>query len=102
MGLIALAATMTGHALERKEPEPRAAVEYKWSRVVDSAAFPGGYNFPVFVVGREMWALHGDDGAYRSTDAKSWTRTPLPNSGLRPAYQKYVQFGDAIYALGTM
>ena len=98
----AIAATAVSAALGPVPTAANASNEYTWSRVTDSAAFPGGYNFPVFVVDGEMWALHGDDGAYRSTDARTWVRTQLPNSGLNAAYQKYVQLGDAVYALGTM
>ncbi|MEA3245299.1 MAG: hypothetical protein U9Q74_03990 [Gemmatimonadota bacterium] len=77
------------------------ALPYAWSVVTDSAAFPGSYNFPVFVVHGEMWALHLE-GAWRSTDANRWTRTELPKSGLNSGYQKFVMLGDAVYALGTM
>ncbi|HVZ49785.1 MAG TPA: hypothetical protein VG916_13450 [Gemmatimonadaceae bacterium] len=87
-------------AIAARTPAP-AAAEYRWTSVTDSAAFPGSYNFPVFVVGEEMWALH-PEGAFRSADGRSWTRTPLPPSGLNPGYQKYVQLNGAIYALGSM
>ena len=65
------------------------------------AGFPGGYNFPVFVVGHSMWAFHGQ-GHWSSSDGKRWTQSTLPLSGLNSAYQKYVQLGDAVYSLGTM
>jgi hypothetical protein len=79
----------------------RAPAEYTWTRIADSAAFPGAYNFPVFVVGKEMWAFHSE-GNWSSTDAKTWVRSSLPKSGLNAGYQKYVLFQGAVYALGTM
>src|SRR5215467_10747826 len=71
--------------------------EYRWSREIDSAAFEGSYNFPVFVVRGEMWAFH-PQGKWRSHDGRTWTRSGLPPSGLNTAYQRYVRFNDAVYA----
>lgn len=75
--------------------------QYSWTKVTDGAAFPGAYNFPVFVVRNQMWAFH-PQGNWFSTDGKTWTKSELPPAGLNSGYQKYVQFGDAVYALGTM
>ena len=85
----------------RSKPAPRAGTEYTWSRVTDTAAFDGAYNFPVFVVRNEMWAFH-PRGHWYSRDAKTWLRSELPLAGLNSGYQKYVVFHDAVYALGTM
>lgn len=74
---------------------------YAWKQVTAEAAFPGSYNFPMFSIGNQLWAFH-PEGNWSSTDGKSWTRTSLPRSGLNSGYQKYVQFHDAVYALGTM
>jgi hypothetical protein len=74
---------------------------YTWTKVADSAAFPGAYNFPVFVVGPQMWALH-TRGNWWSTDGVRWQPSPLPQSGLNSGYQHYVLYHDAVYALGTM
>lgn len=74
--------------------------EYAWSNVTNKAEYPEGYNYPVFVLGDKMLALN--NGAWISTNGKSWTKTDLPETGLNPAYQKYVQFNGAVYALGTM
>jgi hypothetical protein len=74
--------------------------KYVWNEVTTSAAFAQGYNYPVFVMNGEMRAIH-DDG-WISKDGRAWTKTGLPNVGLNSAYQKYVQFKDAIYALGTI
>lgn len=82
--------------------DAQSARPYQWNKVVDAAPYRGSYNFPVFVVGNEMWAFISDAGNWRSTDAKTWRRSGLPPSGLNSAYQKYVHFKGAVYALGTM
>jgi hypothetical protein len=74
---------------------------YKWTRVADSTAFPGAYNFPVFVVGPQMWAFH-PRGNWWSTDGVHWQPSSLKQSGLNSGYQHYVLFHDAVYSLGTM
>lgn len=74
---------------------------YSWVKVTDAAAFPGAYNFPVFTVRHQMWAFH-HQGNWYSTDGRTWTKSELPVAGLNAGTQKYVQFNDAIYALGTM
>jgi len=74
--------------------------EYVWANVTNAAQFPQGYNYPVFVMNGEMRVVHND--GWISKDGKNWTKTGLPNVGLNPAYQKYVQFKDAVYALGAM
>lgn len=75
--------------------------KYSWVKVTDTAAFPKGYNFPVFTVGNQMWAFQAD-GNWYSTDGRNWRKSELPPSRLNSGYQKYVQFNDAVYALGTM
>lgn len=74
--------------------------DYIWRNVTANAGYPTGYNYPVFVIGDKMFALN--DGGWFSPDGKNWTKSGLPKSGLNPAFQKFVQFGDAVYALGTM
>jgi hypothetical protein len=74
--------------------------EYVWSQVTAKAGFPEGYNYPVFVLNGEMFALN--QGGWLSKDGENWTKTDLPESGLNSAYQKFVQFNGAIYALGAM
>jgi hypothetical protein len=75
--------------------------QYTWAKVSDGAAFPGAYNFPVFTMRGQMWAFH-HAGNWSSTDGQTWTKSELPVAGLNAGYQKYVQFKDAVYALGTM
>ena len=74
--------------------------DYAWRNVTPAASYPTGYNYPVFVMNGEMLALN--NGAWVSKDGKNWTRTTLPDSGLNSAYQKFVQFDGAVYALGSM
>lgn len=73
---------------------------YVWENVAKSAQFPQNYNFPVFIVNDEMFAIN--QGGWISKDGKNWTKTMLSESGLNSAYQEYVQFGGAVYALGAM
>jgi len=74
--------------------------QYQWEPVTSSAAYPEGYNYPVYVFGDRMVALN--NGAWLSSNGKDWTKTELPESGLNSAYQKFVQFNGAIYALGSL
>ena len=75
--------------------------KYSWVKVSDGAAFPGAYNFQVFTMHDQMWAFH-HQGNWYSTDGRTWTKSELPVAGLNSGVQKYVQFNDAVYALGTM
>jgi hypothetical protein len=89
---IALAATVFGC-------HPKTG-DYVWNEVTSQAAYPQGYNYQVFVMNGEMRALH--DGGWISKDGKTWAKSGLPDIGLNPGYQRFVQFKDAIYALGAM
>lgn len=73
---------------------------YTWQNVTAKADYPTGYNYPVYIVDGKMLALN--NGGWFSSDGKNWTKSPLPKSGLNSAFQKFVQFKGAIYALGTM
>lgn len=76
-----------------------AKTEYVWNEMTSRAAYPQGYGFPVFVMNEKMFALH-PEGAWNSADGVSWTKTDLP-SIKRDAYEtRYVQFNNAVYALG--
>jgi hypothetical protein len=75
--------------------------DYVWQNVTEKAEFPQGYNYPVFVMNDgNLLALN--NGGWLSKDGKHWMKTNLPESGLNSAYQKFVQFNGAIYALGAM
>lgn len=95
-GTLLLAAAFCDGIFAPGTPPP----SYSWSNVTEAANFPRGYNYPVYVFGRWMVALN--NGAWLSTDGAKWIKTELPDSGLNSAYQKYVQFNGAIYALGSM
>jgi hypothetical protein len=75
--------------------------DYVWNEVTKTAPFPKGYNYPVFVMSDgQMLALN--NGGWLSKDGRNWTKTALSESGLNSAYQKYVQLGGAVYALGAI
>jgi hypothetical protein len=74
---------------------------YTWTKVADHAAFPEAYNFPLFNFRNRLWVFQSE-GNWYSKDGKNWTKAELPPLGLRTGYQQYVQFNDAIYALGRM
>src|ERR1051325_4832481 len=97
--LIPAVACNTGAGDVSKNTPPSISL-YSWVKVTDAAAFPGAYNFHVFTVRRQMWAFH-HQGNWYSTDGRVWTKSELPVFGLNAGTQKYVQFNDAIYALGT-
>src|SRR5262245_16226073 len=82
-------------------PDVGAAAVYAWTNVTDHAPFPESYNFPMINFRNQLWVLH-PAGNWFSADGRSWTKAELPALGLRTAYQQYIQFQDAIYALGTM
>lgn len=90
-----------GDGVSATTPSSNVSPRYVWTQVAERAAFSGAYNFPVFVMNGEMWAFH-PEGNWRSSDGRDWTRSELPLAGLNSAYQKYVQLGDAVYALGAM
>lgn len=75
--------------------------DYAWTKLSDHAAFPEGYNFPLFNFRNQLWVLRSE-GNWFSADGKNWTKAELPALGLRTGYQQYVQFNNSIYALGTM
>src|SRR5947199_2591357 len=78
-----------------------ASAVYAWTKVIEHAGFPEAYNFPIFNFRNMLWVFH-TQGNWFSKDGKSWTKAELPALGLRTGYQQYVQFNDALYALGTM
>jgi hypothetical protein len=73
--------------------------DYVWKEVTSQAAYPQGYGFPVFVRDNRMFAFH-HEAVWSSTDGVNWTKTDLP-SVKRDAYEaRYIQFNNAVYALG--
>ena len=73
---------------------------YEWTRLTEAADFPASYNFPVFVSKGNMYAFHGQ-GVWSSVDGRAWTKTTLDPIRQDVYATQYVQFGDAIYALGN-
>jgi hypothetical protein len=90
----------SGGTVPSKSPVEHASSP-SWTQLTDHAAFPGAYNFPVFTVRNQMWAFH-PAGNWYSTDGRSWTKSEMPLAGASSGYQKYVQFNDAVYLLGTV
>ncbi|MEK7722849.1 MAG: hypothetical protein AAB336_00725 [Acidobacteriota bacterium] len=74
--------------------------KYVWQNIAAKSDYAISYNYPVFIVDGKMLALN--DGGWFSTNGKNWTKTELPKSRLNSAYQKFVQFKGAVYALGEM
>jgi hypothetical protein len=75
------------------------SVDYVWNEVTSKAAYPQGYGFPVFVKDNRMFAFH-HEAVWSSADGVNWTKTDLP-SVKRDAYEaRYIQFNNAVYALG--
>src|SRR5262249_52675645 len=70
-----------------------------WSKVTEGAAFPGSYNFSVFVARNRMWAFHAE-GVWHSADGRIWTKSNLPSIRRNVYVTRYVQFNNAVYALG--
>jgi hypothetical protein len=89
-----------GCAANNKIAAEKSKPSYVWQQMTDKAAYPQSYNYPVFVLNDEMLALN--NGGWLSKNGKDWTKTALPESGLNSAYQKFVQLGGAVYALGAM
>lgn len=75
------------------------ALPYSWVEATKAAAFPGSYNFPVFIAQQRIWAFH-PEGIWVSTDAKKWEKSQLPAIRQSAYDTRYVQFKNAIYALG--
>lgn len=75
------------------------ARRYAWTKATGAAAFPAGYNFPVFVARGSMWAFH-HEGVWQSADGASWTKSSLPPIKSDAYRTRYIQFDDGVYALG--
>jgi hypothetical protein len=87
----------TSLASNKATVEPSSA--YKWRKATEKAAFPVGYNYPVYVAQNRMWAFH-PEGIWHSTDGTSWAKADLPSVQKDIYTTKYVQFNEAVYALG--
>lgn len=91
--------TASGCVFTRAELSDKAKASYVWQEVNKNAAFPQSYGFPVFVVKDKMYAFH-QEGVWTSADGVSWNKTELPTIRREANETRYVQFKDAVYALG--
>ena len=74
---------------------------HAWTLLTDSAAFRKSYNFQMFSIRDTLWTMHSD-GAWYSTDGRSWTLTGLSNVIHNNAFLDYVWFKDGLYGLGQL
>lgn len=81
------------------ENSPVETSDYTWEQLTEHAAYPTSYNYPVFVAKNRMWAFQGR-GNWDSADGKTWTESRLPSIRRNVYETEYVQFKDAVYALG--
>ena len=72
---------------------------YIWSEITSKAAFSQSYGFPVFVVKEKMYAFHSE-GVWTSADGVNWTKADLPPIRSEANETRYIQFNNAVYALG--
>lgn len=86
-------------AASNESPAVQTVSPYSWVRVTESAAYPVGYNYPVFVAGNRMWAFHFDN-VWHSNDARNWTKAKLPSVRHNAYESRYIQFNNSVYALG--
>lgn len=75
---------------------------YKWERLTEHAAFGPSYNYPVHVASDGRFIALHPDGTWASRDGATWTKTPMPFSGMNSAYLGYVERDGATYALGKL
>lgn len=73
---------------------------YEWKRLVENAAFPASYNFPVHVSEDGAYVALHPKGTWRSRDGVEWTTSPLPAAVLNSAYMNYVFHDGGAWALG--
>lgn len=99
ISLTTQACSLTESGAAEKPSSEFPPASNSWTRVTESAAYPGGYNFPVFVADNQMWAFHFDN-VWHSTDARKWTKAKLPSVRHNAYESRYIQFNNAVYALG--
>jgi len=72
---------------------------YKWTKIMDSAAWKKSYNFQMLNVRDTLWIFH-HDGNWYSDDGVSWTKSTLTNSISNLAFLDYVLFKGTVLGLG--
>lgn len=78
------------------------AATYRWEQLTPNAAYPTSYNYPVHVARDGSFVALHPRGTWSSRDGRSWTKSPLPFSGMNSAYLSYVQHEGATWALGKL
>lgn len=77
------------------------APDYRWTELTPAAAFPVGYNFPVYVAADGRFVTLHPEGTHESRDGATWAPSSLPFCGLNSAYLAYVEHDGAVHALGV-
>jgi hypothetical protein len=97
--IVTLSLCLTGCAFGQAKLPEKTKADYVWTEAIKNAAFPQGYGFPVFVIDEKMFAFH-HEAIWKSADGVTWKKIELP-AVRRNAYETgYVQFNNAVYALG--
>lgn len=77
----------------------KSGSQYVWQEIKRNAEFPESYGFPVFKVKGKLYVFHYE-GTWTSTDGATWTKIALPSIRQGAHDTRYIQFNDAVYALG--
>ena len=101
---IILFALMISCSSQVKQEEPTSISSgknagYKWTKIMDSAAWKKSYNFQMLNVRDTLWIFH-HDGNWYSADGVSWTKSTLTNSISNLAFLDYVLFKGTVLGLG--
>ncbi len=70
-----------------------------WAKRLDSCPWPEGSAIQMMTIGDTLWVFHAT-GNWYSTDAKTWTRSDLPNVIGSPEFLDYVFFKNKLFGLG--
>lgn len=89
-----------GCVFTRAEFPDKTKVPELWREISKSAAFPQGYGFPVFVAKEKIYAFHPESVWTSADGGANWTKTGLPSIRREANETRYIQFKDAVYALG--
>jgi hypothetical protein len=84
--------------VEQQPPAPNTP-GYRWTKLLDSAAWEKSYNYQMVNFRDTLWVLH-PDGTWFSTDGVQWAKSGLTNVIGNQAFLDYVVFNDALYGLG--
>jgi hypothetical protein len=91
----------TRETAERETPaEAPYEAPYGWTRLTSNPGYSKTYNYQMFAQGDKLYVFH-PDGVQESSDGVNWTKTGLKNILTNQTFMDYVQYRDAVYALGT-